>query len=157
MSLNWTEKSSERKTESDVSDNRVEFLHRNEMLLSLLSICHSSFFQKLLPPANEVCEGYVFTPVCQSLFSGGVSAQCMLGYPPGPEADTPQTRGRHPSPPRADTPWEQNLSKQPPPNRPPLRSACWEIRATSGRYASYLNAYLLAINLTANTVMCLQN
>ena len=25
----------------------------------------------LLPPANEVCEGYVFTPVCQSFCSGG--------------------------------------------------------------------------------------
>ena len=24
----------------------------------------------------------------------------------------------------------------------PLRSACWEIRATSGRYASYWNVYL---------------
>ena len=35
---------------------------------------------------------------------------------------------------REQTPWEQT---------PPLRSACWEIRSTSGRYASYLNAYLL--------------
>ena len=26
----------------------------------------------LLPPANEVCEGYVFTPVCQSFCSQGV-------------------------------------------------------------------------------------
>ena len=25
----------------------------------------------LLPPANEVCEGYVFTPVCQSFCSWG--------------------------------------------------------------------------------------
>ena len=29
-----------------------------------------------LPPANEVCEGYVFTPVCQSFCSGGA---CMVG------------------------------------------------------------------------------
>ena len=28
----------------------------------------------LLPPANEVCEGYVFTPVCQSFCSRGGSA-----------------------------------------------------------------------------------
>ena len=30
----------------------------------------------LLPPANEVCEGYVFTPVCQSFCSGGA---CVAG------------------------------------------------------------------------------
>ena len=27
------------------------------------------FFLTFLPPANEVCEGYVFTPVCQSFCS----------------------------------------------------------------------------------------
>ena len=27
--------------------------------------------RRLLPPANEVCEGYVFTPVCQSFCSQG--------------------------------------------------------------------------------------
>ena len=54
---------------------------------------------RLLPPANEVCEGYVFTPVCQSFCSyGGHLPQCMLGY-----ADPP--------PPGVD-PWEQ---KSPPP------------------------------------------
>ena len=36
----------------------------------------------LLPPANEVCEGYVFTGVCLS--TGGGLPHCMLGYtPPG--------------------------------------------------------------------------
>ena len=33
----------------------------------------------------------------------------------------------------------------------PLRSACWEIRPTSGRYASYWNAYLFRIWSGANT------
>ena len=58
-----------------------------------------------LPPANEVCERYVFTSVCQSFCSrgGGCLPQCMLGYTPFPG----QT--------------------------PPRSSACWEIRATSGR------------------------
>ena len=32
----------------------------------------------LLPPANEVCEGYVFTPVCHSVHRGRLP-QCMLG------------------------------------------------------------------------------
>ena len=45
------------------------------------------------PPANEVCEGYVFTPVCQSFYSQGGLSHCMLRYPlptQGPEAGTPQ-------------------------------------------------------------------
>ena len=29
----------------------------------------------VLPPANEVCESYVFTPVCHSVHGGGVSRQ----------------------------------------------------------------------------------
>ena len=36
----------------------------------------------LLPPANEVCEGYVFTPVSVILFTGGdciVGGACMAG------------------------------------------------------------------------------
>ena len=61
-----------------------------------------------LPPANEVCKGYVFTPVCQSFCSqgGGVPGQVH---------------------PRAGTP-------------PPAMHA--GIRSTSGRYASYWNAFL---------------
>ena len=54
----------------------------------------------LLASANEVCEGYVFTPVCHSVHKGGrCLSQCMLGYTP--RADTPP-ESRHP--PRADTP-----------------------------------------------------
>ena len=68
---------------------------------------------QFLPPANEFCEGYVFTPVCQSF--------CPLFTVKSP-------------------PWEQTS----PGSRHLLHSACWEIRATSGRYASYWNAYLLS-------------
>ena len=32
-----------------------------------------------LPPANEVCEGYVFTPVCQSFCSQGGMRGCVGG------------------------------------------------------------------------------
>ena len=35
----------------------------------LPACCKTNFL--LLPPANEVCEGYVFTRVCQSFCSGG--------------------------------------------------------------------------------------
>ena len=61
-----------------------------------------------LPPANEVCEGYVFTPVCHSV-QGGCLPLCMLGYTPLLGADTPpgaDTPGsRHP--PEQTSPWEQ--------------------------------------------------
>ena len=84
-------------------------------------------YYSLLPPANEVCEGYVFTPVCQSFCSQGGSASVHAGIAdpqdqetPSPGPDPPGTR----PPPR-----EQTL--------PPC-SACWE----SGRYVSYWNAYI---------------
>ena len=144
----------------------------------------------LLPPSNVVCEGYVFTCVCQSFCSQGGSASVHAEipppeqtpqeqtppksrplrsrhppradipseqtpprsrHPPGADtplsADTPQSRhppwSRHPpradiplgaDTPRADTPREQTPS--------PWRRACWEIRSTRGRYASYWNAIL---------------
>ena len=69
-----------------------------------------------LPPANEVCEGYVSIRVCQSFCSrgGGGSASVHAGIHPARSRD-PQY----------------------------MRSACCEIRTTSGRYASYWNAVLL--------------
>ena len=67
------------------------------------------------------------------LFTGGCLPQCILGYTP---------------PPRADTPWGADT---PPATDTPRSSACWEIRATSGRYASYWNAYLLLANFSQKT------
>ena len=52
--------------------------------------------------------------------------QCMLGY-------TPLV---------ADTPLEQTAPRK---QTPPCTVHCWEIRATSGRYASYWNAYLFIL------------
>ena len=57
--------------------------------------------------------------------------------PLGPEAGTPDTRDRHPS--GSDSPG----SRSP----PPQHSAFWEMRTTSGRYASYWNAILLTENV----------
>ena len=53
---------------------------------------NSNFRLASLPPANLVCEGYVFTRICHSVH-GGCLPQCMLGYHP--------SRSRHP--PGADT------------------------------------------------------
>ena len=97
----------------------------------------------------------IFLHLSVILFTGGgqsVSVHAGIHTPP---EQTPQEQ----TPPRADTPkqtppWEQtpSLGEQ---NLPPgadtspgtdiaphLCSVCWEIRATSGWYASYWNAYL---------------
>ena len=90
----------------------------------------------LLPPANKVCEGCFYACLSVILFTGGSGPLHAGIHPPRPEVGTPSARpstpqSRHPpdqAPPRADT---------------PLRSTCWEIRATSGRYAFYWNAFLV--------------
>ena len=76
-----------------------------------------------LPAATKLGQGNIFTSVCQEFCprGGGVLPQCMLGYTPG--ADT-----HPPTHPRT--------------RRPPPREADCSIRSTSGRYASYWNAFL---------------
>ena len=96
----------------------------------------------LLPPANEVCEGYVgyvFTPVCQSFCSqGGGSASVHAGI-----ADTPGSR----QPPQEQIP---PLGADTPPPQEQIPPPQWEIRPTSGRYASYWNAYLFGKSFAQN-------
>ena len=77
-------------------------------------------------------QGNIFAPVCHSV-QGGVPGQVPPGtrYTPGDQVHTPSGPG---TPPQDQVPARQVH---------PLRSsACWEIRATSGRYASYWNAIL---------------
>ena len=57
--------------------------------------------------------------------------------------------------------WEQNPPEQTPPpgvdNPPrPGKIACWEIRARSGRYASYWNAFLFSRSFSSNTYFYMQ-
>ena len=79
----------------------------------------------LLPPANEVCEGYVFTPVCESFCSQGGCIPACNGSdaPPHPPEETRKTRtlppGRnqedsHPPPGRNQ---EDSHRAPPPPGR----------------------------------------
>ena len=90
ISLNLAEKSSERKTEGDVSDNSADFLHRNEMLLSLLSICHPSFSEIITARKRSLRRLCFYTDLSVIIFTGRVSAPVHAGIPsPGPEADTP--------------------------------------------------------------------
>ena len=91
--------------------------------VSSLHICFTWFYKDKSRKRNEnvnIPKNY------KNSVHRGVSASVHAGIPP------PRSR-----PPGADTPQEQT--------RPP-RSACWEIRSTSGRYASYWNAILLFIN-----------
>ena len=145
----------------------------NEQMIEQMFVYYNEYL--LLPPANEVCEGYAFTRVCHSVQVVGGLPQSMLGYhtpsprdqassrtryPPGP-GTPPRTRQpleSRPSPPGSRHPcWEQTpLWDQAPPHQapllgadtplgpgsPPPHSDCWEIRSTSGWYASYWNAIL---------------
>ena len=91
----------------------------------------------LLPPANEVWGKVIFLHLFVILFTGGLP-HCMLGYTPQqqtPPEQTPPEQTHHPL--GADTPLGSR--------HPPGHSACWEIRATSGRYASYWNVFLLKL------------
>ena len=45
----------------------------------LIRTIFGTHFLYLLPPANEVCEGYVFTHMCQSFCSGGGIPACLAG------------------------------------------------------------------------------
>ena len=90
----------------------------------------------LLPAATKLGQSNIFTGVCLS--TGGCLTLCMLGYTlHPPRADPP----RADTPPRAD-PQEQTPTREQTP--PPHREADSSIRSTSGRYASYWNAFLFA-------------
>ena len=73
---------------------------------------------------------------------------------------TPETRGSPPpdqrqAPPGAHTPLPgaDTTPREHTPLPPQHRSACWEIRATSGCYASYWNAILFALLLQAKLLV----
>ena len=77
----------------------------------------------LLPPANVVCEGYVFTGVCLSTVGEGLP-QCMLGDPPTRETPLNPLPGRPPLPgdhlPGRPPPGRHPCQGDPLPGRPPL-------------------------------------
>ena len=95
---------------------------------------------EFLPPATKW--GKVIFSQASVILLTGVRGlpQCMLGYHP--------PRSRHP--PGADPP------EQTPRTRPPWCRACWEIRSTHGRYASYWNAILFfnIIKSKGNFLVC---
>ena len=95
----------------------------------------------------------IFSHVSVILFTGGGSASVHAGIPP-PLPWQQNPLARRPPPQKVDPPWQGRPPQQgrPPPSKadppwhgrpPPLCSACWEIRSTSGWYASYWNAILV--------------
>ena len=129
--------------------------------------CITSNYLNFITGRNEVVAKVIFLhlSVIHSVHRGGVGLpQCMLGYHPWSrpprEQTPPQTRQtplpEQTPPPRdqADTPLDQADTPQtrqtppgpgrhPPRTRPPSpREADCSIRLTSGRYASYWNAFL---------------
>ena len=80
--------------------------------------------------------------VVRSRVLGRIFFFTALNHPPPIEQNPPPGRNQedHPPPGRnqEDPPW-RNQEDLPSPS-----SACWEIRSTSGRYASYWNAYLFS-------------
>ena len=73
-----------------------------------------------------------------------LSASVYAGIPQPPPARRPPLLGRQTGRPplarQTPTPWQGDTPRK---GRPPLSSACWEIRSTSGRYSSYWNAILV--------------
>ena len=73
-------------------------------------------------------QGNIFAPVCHSVHRVVCPIACWDTPPPRPEAGTP--------------PKQTPLGADIPLGADPQCSACWEMWATSGRYASYWNAIL---------------
>ena len=120
---------------SIASSDRLTFFDLGALFVH---VCYQNSYR----PQTKLREGYVFTGICDSVHRGGST---WAGAPPAgtpPGRYTPLGRYTFPqsgTPPRAGTPRRQ----VPPAGTPPGSSTCWEIRATSGRYASYWNAFLL--------------
>ena len=122
------------KESANGSDRLSKHLILRQGKKSSWSSLETQRFLTFLPTPNEVCEGYVFTP-------GQVSPR--PGTPRSDQVHPPMTRytplwagtltpwTRYP----AGTRYTQRDQVQPP------SSTCWEIRATSGWYASYWNAF----------------
>ena len=107
----------------NVSPNRKFFIHYYQWRIQDFQGLRQSERDAnlLLLPANVVCEGYVFTPVCDSVNGGGQCAWLLRGVcvvAPGGRAWLLRDGGMRGI--QQDT----------------------EIRSMSGRYASYWNAFL---------------
>ena len=126
----------------------IELLRNNSLALRDHHKCSIIIYYRPQRSWGKV----VFTHVCDS-----VHRDCpIVCWDTAPGTRHPPTRGRHPQRPFTSPPWTEHpplgpgtapRSRPPPgPGIPHQHSACWEIRANSGRCASYWNA-ILFINI----------
>ena len=131
----------------------------------------NGFVCRFLPLITKLGQGYIFTGVCDSVHRGVCLSACLnttrARRPPPPGKIEPSWQGDTP-PGKADPPARQTTltrrplwhgdhplartpqARQPPAplgRQTPLHSACWEIRSTSRRYASYWNAIFVCLCL----------
>ena len=102
-------------------------------------------------PQRSCGQGNIFTPVCHPVHRGVCLSACQDTTPPPsrhpppglapPQEQTPPREQTHP--PGADTPPPKTRHSPPGADTPHPREADSSIRSTSGRYASYWNAFLL--------------
>ena len=149
-----------RKKQKPIPLKKILLFHGMLCLMSFNCLFQYILSEQLYYRPQRSCgQGNIFTPVCHSFCSRGGSASVHAGIPPPlDQADLPRP-GRPPgtrqTPQGADPPRTRQtpLTRQTPPRpcRPPHppykadtppREADSSIRSTSGRYASYWNAYL---------------
>ena len=106
--------------------------------------------RSLLPPANEVWGKVIFSVACvrNSVHRVGVCLHAGIPPPRSRHTHSPRPGTPRAGPPGPGTPLPPQ-TRHPPRVDTPLRSACWEIRSTSGRYASYYWNEILLKSLTS--------
>ena len=113
--------------------NLGTYLNLNTTLEPSTDLCVILAQYDIYRPQRSCGQGNVFTGVCLSPIPP------RSGRPPQDQADTPQDQADTPRD-QADTPQDQ--ADTPPPE---ADSSIW---STSGRYASYWNAFLLNMSLS---------
>ena len=104
--------------------------------------------QAIFTGRNEVVAKVMFLQVCVCPQGGRVSASVHAGMPDPPDQADPPGTGRHPPgpgrhpPDQADTPGPGRPPTPPRNRQTPPQEEDSSIRSTSGRYASYWNAFL---------------
>ena len=107
-----------------------------------MPFCNTAFLSKFLslPPANEVWGKVIFSEACVKNSVHGGGGVCLSACWGAPLWDQEPPQDRHPP---------RDQAHPPGPGTPPSRSrACWEIRSTSGWYASYWNAFFFLFVFT---------
>ena len=99
------------------------------------------FILQFLPPANEVCEGYVFTGVCPRegacMAGGGMCGRGMHGR------GACMAGGMH----GGGHAWQEGMCGRGACMAGGMHGGYYEVRSRSGRCASYWNAFLLSMRL----------